>query len=845
MQVQGRSCLSGEVKNGLEILKRRRLQQKKSGIVPEGIDAVNTMSRSGGDALRISSSCGTRIHGNVNAFSHDSGSGKDAFSKHQVKKFDMSDLQWIEKIPECPVFCPSKEDFENPLDYLQQIAPLASRYGICKIVSPISASVPAGVVLTKEQAGFKFTTRVQPLRLAEWAADDKVTFFMSGRKYTFREFEKMANKVFSQRYSSSGCLPAKFVEEQFWHEIAFGKSEFVEYACDVDGSAFSLSPKDELGQSNWNLKRFSRLPKSVLRHLVNAIPGVTDPMLYIGMLFSMFAWHVEDHYLYSISYHHCGASKTWYGIPGHAAPDFERVVRSHVYDSDILQGEGENAAFDVLLGKTTMFPPNILLKHDVPIYKAVQKPGEFIVTFPQAYHAGFSHGFNCGEAVNFAIGNWFPLGTVASQRYALLNRIPLLPHEELLCKEAVSLSKRLSNSESKSPASSTEDFVSQRCIKFSFVNLMRFQHRARWSLMKLGTRAWINTETVLCSICRRDCYVSHVKCNCHKEPTCLRHDKELRSCHCGSDRVIFMRGDILKLEAISREFEQDNDVLDEVQKQVRQGNDFHLWSSSFDSAEDDGYVPYCEIKFETSYEVKDYNEYGTLESVSSVPVSSSVGSEGVQLHVCAKPNIGTLSCTNPPSSCQSVVLVPDRCAAIYQGGSPDTSVMLEDESDSEIFRVKRRSGIKLEKRSASDVVGCSLREQQGLKRLKKVRPEGRHLHVAPSESNLSMADHSAPVGHFVENLEPAFSRSSKGMVPKSFKIRREVFVDEVTKLKMNRNKGDGLQSNSLDIIRNSPSIELGTKRLKVRGPSFPSGSVARDDSGSRFPGGKYTSWHAS
>ena len=53
--------------------------------------------------------------------------------------------------------------------------------------------------------------------------------------------------------------------------------------------------------------------------------------------------------IFSISYHHCGASKTWYGIPGHAAPDFERVVRSHVYDSDILQGEGENASFDVLL----------------------------------------------------------------------------------------------------------------------------------------------------------------------------------------------------------------------------------------------------------------------------------------------------------------------------------------------------------------------------------------------------------------------------------------------------------------------------------------------------------------
>lgn len=53
--------------------------------------------------------------------------------------------------------------------------------GICKIVAPVSASVPAGVVLMKEQPGFKFMTRVQPLRLAEWAEDDTVTFFMSGR----------------------------------------------------------------------------------------------------------------------------------------------------------------------------------------------------------------------------------------------------------------------------------------------------------------------------------------------------------------------------------------------------------------------------------------------------------------------------------------------------------------------------------------------------------------------------------------------------------------------------------------------------------------------------------------
>ncbi|KAF3519651.1 hypothetical protein DY000_02058972 [Brassica cretica] len=49
----------------------------------------------------------------------------------------------------------------------------------------------------------------------------------------------------------------------------------------------------------------------------------------------------------------------------------------------------------------------------MPVYKAVQRPGEFIVTFPMAYHAGFSHGFNCGEAVNFAMGDWFPFGAIA------------------------------------------------------------------------------------------------------------------------------------------------------------------------------------------------------------------------------------------------------------------------------------------------------------------------------------------------------------------------------------------------------------------------------------------------
>ena len=91
----------------------------------------NMITRSGGDALRASASCGTRFHGNANTFSRSGGASNEkvAFSKRNVAKFDINDLEWTAKIPECPVYCPSKEEFEDPLVYLQKIAPEASRFG--------------------------------------------------------------------------------------------------------------------------------------------------------------------------------------------------------------------------------------------------------------------------------------------------------------------------------------------------------------------------------------------------------------------------------------------------------------------------------------------------------------------------------------------------------------------------------------------------------------------------------------------------------------------------------------------------------------------------------------------
>ncbi|KAJ7525584.1 hypothetical protein O6H91_17G057600 [Diphasiastrum complanatum] len=556
---------------------------------PKEVNGVPcSMARSGGDALNLRDLRRTFMHGkHLVADDKDFGSDQLQLDKADVQKHDkfekyeIGDMSWTDSVPPCPVFHPTLQEFEDPLAYIHSIAPLASTYGICKIVSPLIPGRSAGAVLMKEKGGFKFTPRVQPLRLANWDSKDKMTFLMSGRQYSFHEYEKMANKFYVRKFSSAAILPPKYVEEVFWQEIASGKATSIEYGCDIEGSAFSTSATDPLGRSKWNLKDLSRLPNSTLRLLEAAIPGVTDPMLYIGMLFSMFAWHVEDHYLYSINYHHCGASKTWYGVPGHASPEFEKVVREQVYDEDMLSEHGDGAAYDLLIGKTTMFPPNILCKNGVPVYRAVQAPGEFVITFPRAYHSGFSHGFNCGEAVNFAMVDWFPFGAAACQRYELLNRMPLLPHEELLCKEAMHIAGKICEpctddarvsgsrveSENESQIAHPNDRDLENCVRISFVQLMNFQHKVRWLLKQRGASTFISpgyVSSVYCSLCKHMCYVAFLTCQCFTDPICLNHAKENRNCKCGSARTVVLSCNVAEMQTVGRKFERTAGILQGV-----------------------------------------------------------------------------------------------------------------------------------------------------------------------------------------------------------------------------------------------------------------------------------------
>jgi hypothetical protein len=99
-------------------------------------------------------------------------------------------------------------------------------------------------------------------------------------------------------------------------------------------------------------------------------------------------------------------------------------------------------AFARLGEKTTLMSPEILVAAGVPCCRLVQNAGEYVVTFPRAYHLGFSHGFNCGEAANFATPVWLDLAREAAARRAAMNYLPMLSHQQLLYLLAMSIASR-------------------------------------------------------------------------------------------------------------------------------------------------------------------------------------------------------------------------------------------------------------------------------------------------------------------------------------------------------------------------------------------------------------------
>ena len=149
---------------------------------------------------------------------------------------------------------------------------------------------------------------------------DKDCFgFVPGKRYSLESFRRAAERA-KKRWFGSGSPSRVQIEKKFW-EIVEGSVGEVEvmYGSDLDtsiyGSGFprandqrpeAVEAKawDEYCDSPWNLNKLPKLKGSMLQALHQNITGVMVPWLYIGMLFSAFCWHFEDHCFYSMNYLH-------------------------------------------------------------------------------------------------------------------------------------------------------------------------------------------------------------------------------------------------------------------------------------------------------------------------------------------------------------------------------------------------------------------------------------------------------------------------------------------------------------------------------------------------------------
>ncbi|KZF20320.1 PHD transcription factor [Xylona heveae TC161] len=267
--------------------------------------------------------------------------------------------------------------------------------------------------------------------------------FEDGGIYSLKQFQEKANN-FKENYflpkmpfdpvlNSKRPVTEDDVEREFWRLVEnLTETVEVEYGADIHstthGSGFPTiekNPLDPYSTDPWNLNILPLHPESLFRHIKSDISGMTVPWLYVGMCFSTFCWHNEDHFAYSANYQHIGATKTWYGIPGEDAEKFEDAMREAVPELFETQP-------DLLFQLVTLLPPDRLQKAGVRVYALDQRAGQFVLTFPKAYHAGFNHGFNVNEAVNFAPNDWEPDGEAGVERLQAFRRQPCFSHDELL-----------------------------------------------------------------------------------------------------------------------------------------------------------------------------------------------------------------------------------------------------------------------------------------------------------------------------------------------------------------------------------------------------------------------------
>ncbi|XP_041724646.2 lysine-specific demethylase 5A isoform X2 [Coregonus clupeaformis] len=360
-------------------------------------------------------------------------------------------------------------------------------------------------------------------------------FEQAVREYTLQSFGEMADHFKSDYFNMPvHMVPTELVEKEFWRLVSSIEEDvIVEYGADIsskevgsgfpirDGKRRLLGDEEEYANSGWNLNNMPVLEQSVLTHINVDISGMKVPWLYVGMCFSSFCWHIEDHWSYSINFLHWGEPKTWYGVPAHAAEQLESVMKK-------LAPELFDSQPDLLHQLVTIMNPNVLMEHGVPVFRTNQCAGEFVVTFPRAYHSGFNQGYNFAEAVNFCTADWLPMGRQCVAHYRRLHRYCVFSHEELLCKMAAD------------PESLDVELAA--AVFREMGDMMEEETRLRQAVQEMGVLSseqevfeLVPDDERQCQKCKTTCFLSALTCPCSPERlVCLHHAKELCDCPLGN-----------------------------------------------------------------------------------------------------------------------------------------------------------------------------------------------------------------------------------------------------------------------------------------------------------------------
>ncbi|KIK67658.1 hypothetical protein GYMLUDRAFT_54436 [Collybiopsis luxurians FD-317 M1] len=352
------------------------------------------------------------------------------------------------------------------------------------------------------------------------------------------------------------------VENEFWRLVQ-SPSETVEteYGADIHstthGSAMptlETHPLDEYSKDPWNLNNIPVVSDSLLRYIKSDISGMTVPWTYVGMIFSTFCWHNEDHYTYSVNFMHWGETKTWYGIPGADAEKFEAAIKYEAPDLFETQP-------DLLFQLVTLMNPKRLTDVGVRVYACNQRAGEFVLTFPKAYHAGFNHGLNFNEAVNFALPDWLPHGRDCVQRYRAFRKLPVFSHDELLItitQHSTSIKTAMWLTDSLKEMTERELANRNKARALGYIESLEEQDRSE--------------DQYQCTICKVFCYLSQVYCPHQTTVVCTDH-AEFHCAKCNESKSLTLR---LRFS--------DEELLDIQSKVAERAAVPASWKASLDKA---------------------------------------------------------------------------------------------------------------------------------------------------------------------------------------------------------------------------------------------------------------------